>query len=466
MRRLDSWKEIAAHLGRQVRTVQRWELDEGLPIHRHRHRSRGSVYAFVEELDAWMESRRRLAMAEPAATAPSRATEPAQPAVADQPAREDEDAVVNRSWHWLLLGAGALAVLASGLWFVIDRNHHRAVAATASAERGAADLALGEYLLNRNRLEQQQVAIAAFERAVRAAPADWRTHAGLAHGLVWIGHEEIAAPGELFPRARDEAKVALALAPDAAEALAAEAWVKFEYDWRLDLAEATFRTALARQPDLPFALYGLAHLLSNRGRHDEALAFMRRAQRSQVLSEVLNTDGCWLYYRARRFAEAEREADRALTLEPGSRSAQSCIFRVRRATGDLAGARQAAIELAGKLGDPIAEQLRTLPPPLALERWDEHLIERLDRMQQRRYVAPGEYALLYAVRGEREPAFAWLARSAEARDRVLLLLGSPGFDSLRSDPRFAAFERQAGLQPTAAGKLQRTALRTGPPAPR
>src|SRR6478736_9655547 len=56
--RLDSWKEIAAYLGRGVRTVQRWEREEGLPVHRLAHEKRGSIYAKREELSAWWESRR------------------------------------------------------------------------------------------------------------------------------------------------------------------------------------------------------------------------------------------------------------------------------------------------------------------------------------------------------------------------------------------------------------------------
>lgn len=60
--RLDSWKEIAAYLGRGVRTVQRWEREEGLPIHRLAHDKRGTIYARREELAAWWESR-RLALA-------------------------------------------------------------------------------------------------------------------------------------------------------------------------------------------------------------------------------------------------------------------------------------------------------------------------------------------------------------------------------------------------------------------
>ena len=55
--RLESWKEIAAYLNRGVRTVRRWETGEGLPVHRHVHRTLGSVYAYKSEIDAWREAR-------------------------------------------------------------------------------------------------------------------------------------------------------------------------------------------------------------------------------------------------------------------------------------------------------------------------------------------------------------------------------------------------------------------------
>ncbi len=55
---LDSWKEIASYVKRDVSTVQRWEKREGMPIHRHVHDKRGSVYALSSELDTWLQSRR------------------------------------------------------------------------------------------------------------------------------------------------------------------------------------------------------------------------------------------------------------------------------------------------------------------------------------------------------------------------------------------------------------------------
>jgi tetratricopeptide (TPR) repeat protein len=50
---LDSWKEIASYLRREIRTVQLWEKKEGLPIHRHFHQQLGSVYALRSELERW-----------------------------------------------------------------------------------------------------------------------------------------------------------------------------------------------------------------------------------------------------------------------------------------------------------------------------------------------------------------------------------------------------------------------------
>jgi hypothetical protein len=55
---LDSWKAIALYLQRDVTTVQRWEKQEGMPVHRHLHHKRGSVYALSSELDAWRQSRK------------------------------------------------------------------------------------------------------------------------------------------------------------------------------------------------------------------------------------------------------------------------------------------------------------------------------------------------------------------------------------------------------------------------
>lgn len=56
-RRLDSWKAIAEYLGREVRSVQRWETERALPVYRIPGQGRGVVFAYSGELDDWLERR-------------------------------------------------------------------------------------------------------------------------------------------------------------------------------------------------------------------------------------------------------------------------------------------------------------------------------------------------------------------------------------------------------------------------
>jgi Tol biopolymer transport system component len=101
--RLDSWKEIATYLRRDVKTVQRWEKREGMPVHRHVHDRMGSVYAFRNELDAWAEQR-RLPQAETGAAA-------AEPLSAPPAAKGTS----RGPWLWLI-AAAVVAVTVALLW--------------------------------------------------------------------------------------------------------------------------------------------------------------------------------------------------------------------------------------------------------------------------------------------------------------------------------------------------------------
>jgi Tol biopolymer transport system component len=108
--KLDSWKEIAAYLNRDVTTVQRWEKREGMPVHRHLHDRMGSVYAFRAELDAWTRGRNLGPVPENANPAPSASLEQAPcPPVA----------VSRTRWRFLFPLVAAVAALAIGviLWF-------------------------------------------------------------------------------------------------------------------------------------------------------------------------------------------------------------------------------------------------------------------------------------------------------------------------------------------------------------
>jgi TolB-like protein/tetratricopeptide (TPR) repeat protein len=112
-RRLDSWKEIAVYLARDVTTVQRWEKREGMPVHRHRHDKRGSVYALTDELDAWIESRRL------------RADEPEpKPETEAPPIAPSQDASPRgrRPALWFALSALVCLCLMAAAWFAFRQR--------------------------------------------------------------------------------------------------------------------------------------------------------------------------------------------------------------------------------------------------------------------------------------------------------------------------------------------------------
>jgi TolB-like protein len=117
--RLDSWKDIAGYLKRDESTVQRWEKREDMPVHRHVHDKRGSVYAFTTELDAWWYS--RLQQLEAKETGSTKSHADGASAVTRQ--RPD------RLGRWVLVG-GSLALTTAILAYTLsaDRRTIRTIA--------------------------------------------------------------------------------------------------------------------------------------------------------------------------------------------------------------------------------------------------------------------------------------------------------------------------------------------------
>jgi len=113
--RLDSWKEIASYLNRDVTTVQRWEKREAMPIHRHLHDKMGSVYASRAELDAWARGRNLQSTQQNGNSAPpsdSPAPSPDPPALPPHPVPSSS----RSRWTFALLAAALALVIGAGLW--------------------------------------------------------------------------------------------------------------------------------------------------------------------------------------------------------------------------------------------------------------------------------------------------------------------------------------------------------------
>jgi TolB-like protein/Tfp pilus assembly protein PilF len=128
--RLDSWKAIAAYLKRDVTTVQRWERRERMPVHRHVHDKRGSVYALASELDAWRQSRRQLLDGD---AGHEGHTNGAGTALPEQPtALQGVPPQRGRPWMWWLLPLAAMVVVVAAVIAYVLHRH--ALGSTAAAK--------------------------------------------------------------------------------------------------------------------------------------------------------------------------------------------------------------------------------------------------------------------------------------------------------------------------------------------
>ena len=174
----------------------------------------------------------------------------------------------------------------------------------------------GRYFLNKRTVEDLRRGIDSLTQAVAKEPRFAAAHAALAdsYGLLTEYHGATAA--ETYGAARAAAGRALELVEDLAEAHTSAAYVKHYYEWDWAGAETEYRRALALNPGHATAHQWYAELLSAMGRHDEALAEIRRAADNDPLSLIVNSVEAYLLYMARRYDESIEQCRKVIDLDP------------------------------------------------------------------------------------------------------------------------------------------------------
>ncbi|HEY7863964.1 MAG TPA: winged helix-turn-helix domain-containing protein [Thermoanaerobaculia bacterium] len=287
-------------------------------------------------------------------------------------------------------------------------------------------------------------AIQHFRKAIALAPDYAQAWARLAEA------EAFGSPSkDWMPRARADAARALELAPDLAEAHAADGLIKMFGDWDFTAAERSFRRALELDPNVSDVHYRFSTLLAALGRFDEAIAACRRAYELDPLSDAVGHHLGRLYYFARDYEKAVAQLEHVVTLDPRSYYGHFFLAIVREEQGDEAAA-VAHFERAFLIGGANA------PPVSQLHRiWQEKGYEAFQRAILQWNIVkspPGDQLTSAAVAlrltrlGEKEQALQWLGRAFESRTRDLVFLGAdPTWDPLRGDPRFEAYLEKIGL---------------------
>jgi len=296
-----------------------------------------------------------------------------------------------------------------------------------------------------------------FRRAVELDPEYADAWAAL--GAVY---RRLPLPGEVEPKgaftaAERAARRALELSPDHAEAVSVLGTVAFFYDWDYPRAEELLRRAIAWQPSAAETHQYLAHLLSNLGRHDEALAEIGQARSLDPnLLIARSLEGQFLVM-ARRYEEALERLN--ATVQDAPRFVQGHVMRAYplialRRFDEAVRACDIAIELEGRIPPVAPVGARVFPSALrayALARAGRHeealaALERIRRMEAETRVRPIHVALVLHGLGRDTEALHELSRAVEGRDPVVTFLGvDPKWDGLRASPSFQALLSRANL---------------------
>jgi DNA-binding winged helix-turn-helix (wHTH) protein/TolB-like protein/Flp pilus assembly protein TadD len=288
-------------------------------------------------------------------------------------------------------------------------------------------------------------AIDEYQQAIALDPEYALAYAGLADAYSALPITSDVPPREVAGDAREAATHAVRADDRLAEAHAALGWQEFWFGWNWAAAEASLRRAIALDPNYANARRSLGHVLSNAGRHSEALAEMARARELDPFSPLMHVLSAQTAYNARDFALAERHARQSIAIDANFWSGYVNLGQA------LAGQGRFDEALVS-----IAEGYRLAGNAKGLTR-RAYVLGRMGRTAEARQllaeleestrpVPPYEIAAIHAGLGDATRAFAWLEKAYAARDVNLVFLPvDPKMDPVRADPRFQALLDRCGF---------------------
>jgi non-specific serine/threonine protein kinase len=308
----------------------------------------------------------------------------------------------------------------------------------------------GRYAFNKRGAESLKRAIQYFEQATALDPRFAQAYVGLANTYGVIStYPGGLPPKESMPKAKAAALKALELDDTLAEAHTALALAKSQYEWDWAGAEREFKRGLELNPKYGDGRYFYAYIyLSPMGRHEEAIAQMKRALETDSLSLIVNANLGGIYYWARRYDQAIEQCRKTLEIDSDFVPAHARLLETYQQKGMY----EQAIE---DLERRRSEEDRRAAPSLwksyraggARGYWQKLLELTMDRAK-REYIAPTTLAKIHARLGDETRALEWLEKAYRERD---LFLGDlkvdPNFDSLRSDSRFQDLLRRLHFPP-------------------
>jgi TolB-like protein/DNA-binding winged helix-turn-helix (wHTH) protein/Tfp pilus assembly protein PilF len=306
----------------------------------------------------------------------------------------------------------------------------------------------GRYFWNKRTADGLKVALAYFNQAIDEDPAYAQSYSGLADTYALLGDWQYAVmtPKEALPRAKAVATKALELDSTLGEAHNSLAFCLDGFDWDFDSAGKEFRKAIELNPGYATAHHWYAWHLSLLGRYDEAIPEMRRAESLDPLSLIINADLAEILVLAHSYDESIEQSRKTIEMDPNFAFAHIQLaqaYLAKHMNEDAVAELQKAVQLSAGSPTSIATLARAYVA--AGKRSDaQKLLSDLKKRSSPSSSYAAEISVIYAALGDADQAMNWLEKGYEERFNPGVLL-RPGFDSLRSNPRFEDLVRRIGL---------------------
>lgn len=306
----------------------------------------------------------------------------------------------------------------------------------------------GRYLLRRHSREAYVDARALFDRALARDPSFALAWAGKAKACISLYSLAVRPDPAIAEAAQHAVARALELDPELSEAHAAAAMLTFTHERNLERAERSALDAIRYAPGSAYVHHNYAWTLMFSGRFDESAQEFAIARDLDPLDPLLRVHEALLSYYRRDFGGAAAAFTRVLEIEPSN-----VFARVLHASALLcAGEPHCALPLfeaiAADLPADSIGPLGIVQAHAVAGRMGEAraaFVAMVSRFGESG-VGPYRMAIACSRRHDRERAFLWLDRAAEARDLNLVCVGvDPSFDTLRDDARWQPALRRYGL---------------------
>jgi tetratricopeptide (TPR) repeat protein len=474
--RLNSWKEVAAYLGKGERTVKRWELERGLPAYRIPGGGSGSIYAFTAELDQWLGSQPSRETVDSAARAsdPASTLASVNPESASVPPPEISFKPAGISPAWavslvvlLLIMATAMTIYfgpvrtsaarvsgsLSSLLPSAKTESPRAAASTASASdsRLAHDLYLkGRYEWNQRTPVSLNRALDDFTQAVVHDPGYAQAYVGLADTYNLLREYSIMPDTESYPRAIAAAKKAVELDDSLSEAHRALAFAETFGSWDFVNGEKEFRRAIELNPQDPTARLWYANAFAFPGRFAESLEEIEKAQELDPSSHAIVADKGLLLYYAGKNDEAIKVLQEVESTNPGFRSPHSYFMFISLALGDYPRFLSEGEKTAQVQDDPVQKEI-IAAARMGYERGGSRSLLQDLYETQKKFYAEGKFpgtllALTCIPLCKKDEALRFIEDDyANHRDWFLIALRDPVLRQLADEPRYKVLKSRINI---------------------